>query len=57
MYYTVNSDPSDGWSNHWSNAPLQDLNEGQCPECMSENTFETPKQETKHCCKECWNKF
>ena len=32
MYYSIYSDPSDSWSNHWSNAPKQELKK-ECPVC------------------------
>jgi len=35
-----------------------ELEEGQCPECLSENTFETPKAKYhNYVCRECWNKY
>ncbi len=61
-YYTTTADPSDGFSNHWSNAP-----EGGCPNCGSSNYF-TAKKREYNCmthkfenteiivCRECWHK-
>ena len=54
MHWTNSADPSDGYSNHWSNAPI---NEDECTECGSNETFETPKLKNKRCCKKCWIKF
>ena len=36
-HYSNSADPSDGYSNHPDNAP--DLDEDQCPECFSYDTW------------------
>jgi transcription elongation factor Elf1 len=56
MFYTTTSDPSDGWSNHWSNAPIE---KSTCPVCGSEN-IEEDKDNDKFCiaqafCNDCGN--
>lgn len=56
-FYSNSADPSDGNSNHWMNAPDIKLEDGQCPECFSLDTFTTPKLKTAYCCKKCFTKF
>lgn len=54
-FYSIISDPSDSYSNHWSNAP--ELEKGQCPKCLSLESFKTSKLKTTYCCKKCFTKF
>ena len=46
-YYTIYADPSDGWSNHWSNAEVEEDTELRCPICGETEQLvdDTPKGE------------
>lgn len=35
-FYTTRADPSDSWSNHWMNAPEQEPEEQECPNCFKQ---------------------
>jgi ribosomal protein L37AE/L43A len=37
--YTATDDPSDGYSNHWSNGEHQEYNEECCTECGREGVL------------------
>jgi transcription elongation factor Elf1 len=56
MFYTTTSDPSDSWSNHWSNGE-----KATCPTCESED-IEYSHTDTKYfreyySCKKCGDEF
>ena len=61
-FYSTTSDPSDGFSNHWSNAPKEEKKELSCPVCgetenIVDDTPDGMKDKKLYICESCGNWF
>ena len=61
-FYVTTADPSDAWSNHWSNAPEEDEGDEketiECLFCKSTDTELVEKKNTTYCiCNDCGEVF
>ena len=57
-FYVTTADPSDAWSNHWSNAPVEDEKETiECPFCKSTDTGLIEKKHITALCYDCGEVF